>query len=170
MARRGTAAKIDIQELEKLSALQATDVEIAAWFDVSPRTIERRRKKPKFAEVMERGKAKGRLSLRRLQLRLAERGSTAMAIFLGKQILGQADRLEHQVDDPHRVLKAIILPKIWEVPPEVLNPPPRPPLPPMEIDADRRRRQVEADYLAIRKADRLAIEEKYGSPGNDGRY
>jgi hypothetical protein len=169
MARRGTTAKIDLQELEKLSALQATDVEIAAWFEVSPRTIERRRKNPRFGEIMERGKAKGRLSLRRLQLRLAERGSTAMAIFLGKQILGQADRLEHQVDTVPNVIRAIIMPKIWEVPPEVMNPPPRPAIVPMETDADRRRRQVEADYLAIRRADRLAIEEKYGDQGNGRR-
>ena len=31
MARRGTTAHIDIAELEKLCAIQATDEEIAAW-------------------------------------------------------------------------------------------------------------------------------------------
>ena len=34
---------IDLNELEKLSQLQCTDEEVAAWFGVSTRTIERRR-------------------------------------------------------------------------------------------------------------------------------
>jgi hypothetical protein len=92
MAQRGTTAKIDLRELEKLCALQATDEEVAAFFEVSTRTIERRRKNPKFLEVMKRGQAKGRLSLRRMQLRMAERGNPALLIWLGKQLLGQQDR------------------------------------------------------------------------------
>jgi hypothetical protein len=50
--------KIDLAELEKLAGMQCTIEEIAAFFDVSPRTIERRRNVPKFLEAMERGKAK----------------------------------------------------------------------------------------------------------------
>ena len=46
MACRGTTAKIDLVELEKLSGMQSTDEEIAAWFGVTTRTIERRRKSP----------------------------------------------------------------------------------------------------------------------------
>jgi hypothetical protein len=52
MARRGTAASINLAELEKLAAMQCTDEEIAAWFNVSTRTIERRRKSPVFAETI----------------------------------------------------------------------------------------------------------------------
>ena len=37
-------AKIDLVELEKLCGMQCTDEEIAAFFGVSKRTIERRRK------------------------------------------------------------------------------------------------------------------------------
>ena len=59
MAKRGIKAKIDLAELEKLCAMQATDEEIGAFFGVSGRTILRRKKVKKFAEVMERGKAKG---------------------------------------------------------------------------------------------------------------
>ena len=55
MARRGTIANIDLRELERLCALQPTDEEIAAFFDVSTRTIERRRRNPAFAEVMAGG-------------------------------------------------------------------------------------------------------------------
>ena len=94
MARRGTTASINLAELEKLAGMQCTDEEVAAWFGVSTRTIERRRKSPVFAETMERGKAKGRISLRRSQLRILEQGSAAMGIFLGKQYLGQRDQLD----------------------------------------------------------------------------
>ena len=92
MAQRGTTAQIDLEELEKLSALQCTDEEIASWFRVSTRTIERRRQDPKFADVMERGKARGRMSIRRAQMRMLEDGNATMAIWLGKQYLGQQDR------------------------------------------------------------------------------
>lgn len=39
MAERGTRADIDLGELERLCAIQCTDEEIAAWFNVSTRTI-----------------------------------------------------------------------------------------------------------------------------------
>jgi hypothetical protein len=115
MARRGTIANIDLRELERLCALQPTDEEIAAFFEVSTRTIERRRRNPAFAEVMARGKAKGRLSVRRMQMKLLERGSAAMGIWLGKQLLGQVDHIDSGVDVP-RVLQVICLPKAPGVP------------------------------------------------------
>jgi len=91
MAQRGIWAEISQTELEKLAALQCTDEEIASWFGVTTRTIERRRKHPKFAATLERGKNKGRISLRRQQMKLVEEGSAAMAIFLGKNYLNQTD-------------------------------------------------------------------------------
>jgi precorrin-4 methylase len=94
MARRGTAASINLAELEKLAAMQCTDEEIAAWFNVSSRTIERRRKSPVFAETIVRGKAKGRISLRRAQLKILEQGNATMGIWLGKQYLEQADQID----------------------------------------------------------------------------
>jgi hypothetical protein len=97
MAKRGTTAKIDLAELERLSAMQCTDEEVAAWFGVTTRTIERRRKNAKFAEVMDRGRAKGRISVRRQQLKLLEAGNATMGVWLGKQILGQTDEIRHDV-------------------------------------------------------------------------
>ena len=93
MARRGTTASIDLGDLEKLAGMQCTDEEIAAWFGVSTRTIERRRKYRVFADTIERGKAKGRISLRRAQLKMLENGSATMGIWLGKQYLGQTDEM-----------------------------------------------------------------------------
>jgi hypothetical protein len=64
-------SKIDLVELEKLCAMQCTDDEIAAFFGVSTRTVERRRKAQRFSEVMEQARSKGRVSVRRNLFRLA---------------------------------------------------------------------------------------------------
>jgi hypothetical protein len=93
MAQRGTAVSINLADLERLAGMQCTDEEIAAWFGVSTRTIERRRKSRVFADTIERGKAKGRISLRRVQLKMLERGSATMGVWLGKQYLNQTDDL-----------------------------------------------------------------------------
>ena len=97
MAKRGARVEIDLTELERLCAIQATDQEIAAWFGVTTRTIERRRTEPKFAAIMERGKAKGRISVRRMQMKLLEQGNATMGVWLGKQLLGQTDQVTHEV-------------------------------------------------------------------------
>ena len=98
MAQRGTTAQIDMAELERLSAMQCTDEEISAWFGISTRTIERRRKNARFAEVMDRGKAKGRISVRRMQMKLLEAGNATMGVWLGKNVLGQTDEVRHQIN------------------------------------------------------------------------
>ena len=103
-ARTGAGRKpvqIDLVELEKLCSLQCTDEEIAAWFGVSTRTIESRRKQPKFAEVMSRGRAKGRISVRRAQMKLLEAGNGVMGVWLGKQLLGQRDVTPIELSGPH---------------------------------------------------------------------
>jgi hypothetical protein len=94
-------AQIDLVELEKLCALQCADEEIAAWFGISTRTIEQRRKQSQFAEVMRRGKARGRISVRRAQMKLLEAGNGAMGIWLGKQLLGQRDVTPIELSGPH---------------------------------------------------------------------
>jgi hypothetical protein len=95
------AVHIDLTELEKLCVLHCTEQEIAAWFGVSTRTIEMRRKQPEFAEVMERGKAKGRISVRRAQMKLLETGNATIAVWLGKQLLGQRDVTPVEVSGPN---------------------------------------------------------------------
>jgi hypothetical protein len=100
MATRGTRVDIDLDELAKLCALQCTDEELAAWFKVTTRTIERRRLEPEFAAIMERGKAMGRISVRRLQMRLLEQGNATMGVWLGKQLLGQTDQILNDVRQP----------------------------------------------------------------------
>jgi len=84
-------AKIDLVELEKLCGMQCTDEEIAAFFNVSTRTIERRRKVKRFSEIMDNAKAKGRVSVRRSLFRMAAKDNVAAAIFLAKNLLGYRD-------------------------------------------------------------------------------
>ena len=100
-ARSGRkSVKIDLTELEKLCSLHCTDEEIAAFFSVSVRTIERRRRRPAFAEAMERGRSRGRLSLRRNLWGLAGRGNVAASIFLAKNLLGYRDVLSSEHSGP----------------------------------------------------------------------
>ena len=102
-ARSGSGRKrikIDLAELEKLCSLQCTDDEIASFFGVSPRTIERRKKQPAFAEAVARGKARGRLSLRRSLWGLAVKGNPAANIFLSKNLLGYKDVLSNEHSGP----------------------------------------------------------------------
>lgn len=80
-------------EFEKLCGLQCTLDEIADFFICSPDTVERWCKttyKQGFAEVFKQKRGRGKIALRRAQFRLAEKNAT-MAIWLGKQYLGQSD-------------------------------------------------------------------------------
>ena len=93
-------AKIDLAELEKLCAMQCTDEEIAAFFGVSTKTVERRRKVERFSDVMEQARAKGRVSVRRNLFRLASNGNVAATIFLAKNLLGYRDVVASELSGP----------------------------------------------------------------------
>lgn len=85
--------EIDKDQFEKLCGLQCTLEEIAGWFQCSPDTIERWSKRTYgigFADAFKRFSQSGKISLRRYQFKIAEKNA-AMAIFLGKQYLGQRD-------------------------------------------------------------------------------
>jgi hypothetical protein len=51
-----------------------------------------------FLDVFKEKRENGLISLRRTQFQLAEK-SPAMAIFLGKNLLGQTDKMEQTVND-----------------------------------------------------------------------
>jgi hypothetical protein len=87
----------DLAKLEALSSLGATNREIAAHFGVSERTIDHRRQEEEFAAAMERGAASGNLSLRRKQMQKALAGDNTMLIWLGKQRLGQKDKIANEI-------------------------------------------------------------------------
>ena len=88
--------EIDKEEFEKLCGLQCTVEEICGWFDITDKTLyswAERTYGRHYSEVYEEKRGIGRISLRRAQFRLAEK-SAAMAIFLGKNYLGQKDHVE----------------------------------------------------------------------------
>ena len=93
--------KLDLEELEKLCVLGSTHEEIAAWFGCSVRTIEKYSKKPEIAAIMARGRAKGRISIRRAQMKLLEAGNATMGVWLGKQYLGQRDITPIELSGPN---------------------------------------------------------------------
>lgn len=96
------AIQIDLGEAEKLCSLQATDEELAAWFNVSIRTIERRKATSRaFAEALSRERAKGRVSLRRSLWALAVKGNPAANIFLAKNLLGYKDYFSNEHSGPN---------------------------------------------------------------------
>lgn len=85
--------EIDQKQFENLCALQCTEVEIEDWFDVTDKTLNawcKRTYGKNFSEVFRIKRGRGKISLRRSQWQLAEK-SASMAIWLGKQYLGQSD-------------------------------------------------------------------------------
>lgn len=85
-----------IEYVKGLALLQCTLPEMAAALFVSHKTFKKfRDDHPEVAEAIGAGKGGGLVSLRRVQFRLAQK-SAAMAIFLGKNYLGQTDRQQHE--------------------------------------------------------------------------
>ena len=92
--------RIDKKQFENLCGLQCTLLEICDFFDVEDDTLNSWCKKTygtTFSEVFKQKRGKGQISLRRMQWKLAEKNA-AMAIFLGKQYLGQKDKIEYTDD------------------------------------------------------------------------
>lgn len=106
MATGRPQKEIDKKIFENLCGLQCTLEEIAGVFDCSADTIERWCKREygeTFAETYKKHSAKGKMSLRRTQFKLAEK-SAAMAIFLGKNYLGQKDNI---IETDEQTLQAV---------------------------------------------------------------
>ena len=85
--------EIEKEAFEKLCGLQCTELEICGFFGITDKTLARwcnDKYGEKFSEVFKKFSQDGKISLRRAQFRLAEK-SPAMAIWLGKQYLGQRD-------------------------------------------------------------------------------
>ena len=88
--------EIGRDEFEKLCGMQCTKEEICGWFGVTDKTLEnwcKREYKQGFSEIFHNKRAMGKISLRRAQFQLAQKDSR-MAIFLGKNYLGQTDKKE----------------------------------------------------------------------------
>jgi len=82
--------KIDYDAVEKLANIQCTQQEIASFLGCSVDTLQR---DETFCGIYKKGQETGKMSLRRIQFKLAEKNPT-MALWLGKQYLGQKDNIE----------------------------------------------------------------------------
>nr|DAW70658.1 MAG TPA: putative terminase small subunit [Caudoviricetes sp.] len=101
--------EIDKKQFENLCALQCTQEEICGFFEISDKTLNawcKRTYKMSFSEVFRQKRGRGKISLRRSQFRLAEKNAS-MAIFLGKNYLGQTDKVEVSHDDNDQVMEFI---------------------------------------------------------------
>ena len=100
MARRGRPRKeIKKDAFEKLCQMQCTEKEICGWFGVCEDTLNawcKRTYGKNFTDTYKIYSQDGLISLRRHQFKLAEK-YPAMAIFLGKQYLGQSDRVSQTI-------------------------------------------------------------------------
>lgn len=108
MAHAGGRPKkeIDKDQFEKLCGLQCTILEMCDYFDVDDKTLSKWCKDTygkSFSEIFKIKRGRGLISLRRHQWNLAEKNS-AMAIFLGKNYLGQKDAFE----ETHNVQNGIL--------------------------------------------------------------
>lgn len=92
--------RIDKKKFENLCGLQCTLEEVCGFFDINDKTLNSWCKKTygtTFYEVFKEKRGIGKISLRRMQWKLAEK-NPSMAIFLGKQYLGQKDKIEYTDD------------------------------------------------------------------------
>lgn len=88
--------EINKEQFESLCNLQCTIEEIAGFFKCNRDTVDawcKRTYKEGFSAVYKKYSQNGKISLRRYQYKLAEKNAS-MAIWLGKQWLGQTDKIE----------------------------------------------------------------------------
>lgn len=82
--------EIDEDQLYRLAAIHCTYEEMAAVMKCCTDTLKNR-----FSDLIERGRNEGKASLRRMQYQKAKEGNVVMMIWLGKQILGQSEKVEN---------------------------------------------------------------------------
>jgi hypothetical protein len=91
---------IDYAMLDKYCAIQCTGEECAALLSIDYDTLNRCLKRDHsmgFTDYYAQKSVLGKASLRRTQFKTAEAGNATMLIWLGKQWLGQVDRLDQAI-------------------------------------------------------------------------
>ena len=80
---------IDKEQVEKLASFGCSNTEIASFFGCSKDLISK-----SYSTNVAKGKDKGKIRLRQLLWKSAEKGNVAMQIWLSKQYLGMTDKQE----------------------------------------------------------------------------
>lgn len=92
--------KINKRQFEELCRIQCTQEEICAVLDVDDKTLTKWCKftyNLSFSEIFAKKRKGGKASLRRTQWLIAYGGNASMAIWLGKQYLGQTDKVDQSL-------------------------------------------------------------------------
>ena len=111
--RKQKQEKIDKDLFEKLCKLQCPKKEIAEEFNCSEDTIDNWCKNTyncNFSVIHKKCSFKGKVELREAQFELAKTNTT-MAIWLGKQYLGQRDIKETEEETEHEINITMSMPK-----------------------------------------------------------
>lgn len=87
---------IDYERVLELASIFCTQAEIATVIGVSLSTCSH---DPEFVRIYFEGIENAKTSIRRMQYATASRGSTDMQKWLGKQYIGQADKVENKNED-----------------------------------------------------------------------
>jgi len=88
-------AVIDRDVVRRCAKIGCTRKEIAAVLGIDPDTLYlHERRDPSITAIIEKGIEEGRASLRMWQRKAAHRGQNAMLIWLGKQDLGQTEKVD----------------------------------------------------------------------------
>jgi hypothetical protein len=91
----------DFQRLVAMIRIQCTQDEICGVFDMTAETLNTRleeRGEGSFSTLFKKHSDEGKASLRRMQWKAAEAGNPTMLVWLGKNMLGQSDKLMHGND------------------------------------------------------------------------
>ncbi len=91
--------EIDKNIFEELCNIHCIKNEICSVLNCNEQTLTRWCKdtyNKGFADVYSELSAGGKISLRRMQFETAKKGNVAMLIWLGKQFLGQVDKVENK--------------------------------------------------------------------------
>jgi len=103
--------EIDETQLKALCRLKPRIEDVAAFFDCSHDTIERRVKElgaESFASFRDKNMVHTRFSLVRKAISKAEGGDNTMLIFCLKNLCGWADKTDHGISDGHEIFAKIL--------------------------------------------------------------
>lgn len=93
----------EFEQLVNMIRIQCTRDEICNVLGMSDDTLNRRIAErnipdaPNFAALYKKHQGEGRASLRRAQWKAAQDGNPTMLVWLGKQMLGQRDKFDHDL-------------------------------------------------------------------------
>lgn len=97
MAKRGPkgpSLNLDLSLIEKLAAIHCNNKEIASTVGCDPSLLSKRN----YSIIIQKGKERGKASLRKKMWETAHGGNVSMMIWLSKQYLGMSEKIEEKKD------------------------------------------------------------------------